>query len=370
LKKRILYISPNFNLACGVSNHVFKLLTSEELKKEFNLHFITNGGDALFKLDNAEVNYHILNFMTDKIVHFDLHRNLKWLKKYCKEKEIDIIHSHHRYPEYLSNSIKKSLGIKTVVTVNNFVTGFKRFSYKSDFIIAISSSVKNHLNNCFGINLEKVAVLYNCVNTLYTAEKKREEIKSFLGIPQDHFVLLFAGRMVLEKGIETLIESFNLLTSDPGNFFLVMVGSDESSKNLKPFRSNSDKIVLLPAKDDLREFYEVADVVILPSLEEGLGYTMLESGYFKKPFIGSRTGGISEFIEDGVNGFLFEPGNATELAKKIKYVLEHSVEAKISALKLHEKVLQLCTCKEYFKKLTNIYQSLFENDFMTNKVLN
>jgi len=367
LKKRILYISPNFNLACGVSNSVFTLLTSDELKKEFNLHFITNGGDALQKLDKAGINYSLINFKTDKFFHFDLFRNLRWLRKYCEEKEIDIIHSHHRYPEYLSNSIKKSLGIKTIVTVHNYVTGFKRFSYRSDFIIAVSNSVTNHLINYFGIDSDKVGVLYNCIKPLYTAEKKREEIKTFPGIPRDHFVLLFAGRMVLEKGTKTLIESFNLLTRSLGKFFLVMVGAEENSKNLKPSRFNSYNIILLPAKEDLREFYEAADVVILPSLKEGLGYTMLEAGLYKIPFIGSRTGGIAEFIEDGINGYLFEAGNASDLAEKIKFIAGHPDEAKKSALKLHEKVLQLCSCKEYFEKLTNIYQSLLENDFMTNK---
>jgi len=359
--KNILYISPNFNLACGVSKSVFTLLTSDELKKEFNLHFITNGGDALQKLDKAGINYSLINFKTNNYFHFDLFRDIKWLRKFCKEKGIDVIHSHHRYPEYLSNSIKKSLGIKTVVTTHNFATGFKLISYKSDFIIAISNSVKIHLNNYFGIDSGKTKVLYNCIKPEYAVEGKKEELKMLIGIPRDHFVLLFAGRMVLEKGIETLIDSFNLLAIPPAKFFLVMVGTDESSINLKSFQFNSDKIIFLPAKDDLRDFYKIADVVILPSFKEGLGYTMLEAGLHRVPFIGSRTGGIAEFIEDGVNGFLFEPGNASELAKKIKYVLEHPAESKVSALKLHEKVLQLCSCKEYFEKLISIYYNLLNN---------
>ena len=146
-----------------------------------------------------------------------------------------------------------------------------------------------------------------------------------------------------------------------------MVGAEEYSKNSNSFRFNSDKIILLPAKEDLREFYEAADVVILPSLKEGLGYTMLEAGLYKVPFIGSRTGGIAEFIEDGINGYLFETGNASDLAEKIKFIAEHPDEAKKSALKLSEKVLQLCSCKEYFEKLTNIYQSLLDDDFMAKK---
>ena len=108
--KKILFISPNFNLACGVSKHIYTLLTSEKLNNEFDLFFITNGGDALPKLNKAGINYKIESFKTNSILHFDILKNLKWLKEYCAQKEISIIHSHHRYPEYLSNLVKKALG--------------------------------------------------------------------------------------------------------------------------------------------------------------------------------------------------------------------------------------------------------------------
>ena len=67
MRYNILYISPNFNLACGISKHVFTLLTSSELNSEFNIYFISNGGDALHKLDDTGINYSITNFKTDKI---------------------------------------------------------------------------------------------------------------------------------------------------------------------------------------------------------------------------------------------------------------------------------------------------------------
>jgi glycosyltransferase involved in cell wall biosynthesis len=122
-----------------------------------------------------------------------------------------------------------------------------------------------------------------------------------------------------------------------------------------------DKIQIFPPQENLTEFYRIADLVILPSTKEGLGYTMLEAGLNTIPFIGSNTGGIAEFIEDGVNGYLFPPGNSIELAEKTKFVLENPEAASISGSKLNEKVLRLCNCKEYFQKLTNIYHKLIAN---------
>jgi len=361
LKKRILYISPNFNLACGVSKSVFTLLTSDELKKEFNLHFITNGGDALQKLDKASINYSLINFKTDKIFHFDLFRNLKWLRKYCEEKEIDIIHSHHRYPEYLSNSIKKFLGIKTVVTVHNFVTRFKHFSYKADRIIAVSCSVRNYLYKYFKISENKIDVLYNCIIDESRGEYTSYSLKNDLNIPLENKIILYTGRINEEKGINSLVDAFNMISKDFTAMELVLLGDNKLSLELISKISINAKIHLLPSREKVSDLYKISDVVILPSLNEPLGYTMLEAGLYKVPFIGSRSGGISEFIDDGVNGFLFEPGNADDLADKIRYVINNPKKAKSAAVQLHKKVKKYCNCEEYFTRLKRIYEELLES---------
>jgi len=250
------------------------------------------------------------------------------------------------------------LAIKSVVTVHNFVTGFKWLSYKSDIIIAISNSVKNHLIDYFGIDPKKIKVFYNCIKTSKQLLKSKEKIKYSYGIPQDHFVLFFAGRIIPEKGIKTLLESFRLLENDVQNIVLLMVGDNKSFFKPNSFPEKFNKIFLLRAEENIQKLYKIADLVILPSLKEGLGYTMLESGLYKIPFIGSRIGGIVEFIEDGVNGYLFEPGSVDDLAEKINYVLRHPEESKLGADRLHQKVINECNCEKYFTNLANIYYDL------------
>jgi glycosyltransferase involved in cell wall biosynthesis len=356
LKRNILYISPNFNYACGVSKHVFTLLNSEELNKRFNLHFITNKGDALQKLENAGIRYTLIEFKTYKVFHFDFFRNLKLIKDYCKEKKIDIVHSHHRYPEYLSDFIKKRLNIKTVVTVHNFARGFRSLSYKSDKVIAISNSIKNYLIEYFNIPTDNIETLYNCLrNETIPSESKRNAL-NFNPELNGKKVLLYAGRLSKEKGIDILIDTFNDLTKTHQNVLLIIV-CDEI-EFLKKYQHRSEKIKVITPTDSLSEIYRLADLVVLPSYQEGLGYLMLEAGFFKIPFIGSRTGGIAEFIEDGVNGYLFDPGDAVDLARKIKYVLDHPKETSLAAEKLLQKVLQECNCDKYFRKLTDIYSTL------------
>ncbi len=78
---------------------------------------------------------------------------------------------------------------------------------------------------------------------------------------------------------------------------------------------------------------------------------MLEAGAMKKPFIGGNTGGIAEFIEDGVNGILIEPGDSDQLADKIIFLLNNPVQAELLANALYQKVKKECDCVKYFERL-------------------
>ena len=361
LKKNILHISPNFNFACGVSKHVFILLSSSELKKEYNLHFITNGGDALQKLKNAQINYSLINFKTDKYLHFDLFGKYSLIKKYCIDKNINIIHTHHRYPALLAFIIANSLDIKTVVTVHNFVRRFKHLSYKADKIISVSNSVKSHLHKYFKLPESKIDVLYNCIAKEDFKEFNSSGLKSTLNIPAESKVILYTGRLIEEKGIRCLVNAFNMISQEFMPAELVLVGENKLPSKLISKILSNPKIHFLPSRENVNEFYQISDVVVLPSQKEPLGYTMLEAGLFKIPFIGSRAGGIAEFIEDGVNGYLFEPENADNLAGKIEYVLTHLNEALVTANKLHEKVTIECNCEKYFNKLVSIYSTLLND---------
>ena len=108
------------------------------------------------------------------------------------------------------------------------------------------------------------------------------------------------------------------------------------------------------------KFYQVSDIVVLPSRTDPFPYVMLEAGAMKKPFIGGNTGGISEFIEDGVNGLLIEPGNSDQLADKIMFLLNNPVQAELLADALYQKVKKECDCEKYFERLEKIYNQILD----------
>ena len=77
------------------------------------------------------------------------------------------------------------------------------------------------------------------------------------------------------------------------------------------------KVHFVGNQDDVARWYSAADVVAVPSYTESFGLVAVEAMVCAKPLVASNIEGLAEIVEDGVNGLLFPPGNAAELANAI-----------------------------------------------------
>lgn len=358
--KNILHISADFNYSCGVSKYVFSLLNNFGQQNEsYKLFFITNGGDALDRINDLNVRLTVVNFSKGLKNIFNFYPNLRTLRRFCMQKNIDIIHTHHRYPEYLAYLISKETKIKTVSTVHSLVKGKFFFSFKSDILIAVSNSVKKMLEKYYRVSPEKIVTIQNYLEPLDPEEQQTNiNIKNNLSIPEDGKVILFIGRITKIKGIDLLIEAFKLLKQKNKKIFLLIIGQvyDNSLNSL--LKKLPGGVKFLGVVKNPYPYYSAADLVVLPSRIDPFPYVMLEAGIMHKPFIGARTGGIEEFIEDGINGILFEPENILELSNKMEYMVTNQNKAQIMAENLFEKVKEHLSKERYIDQLTHIYDEL------------
>jgi glycosyltransferase involved in cell wall biosynthesis len=288
-----------------------------------------------------------------------LKSNLGLLEKFCLRNDISIIHTHHRYPELLSHIVAKRTGIKTVTTVHSLVEGKIILSFRSDKIIAVSKSVRDMLIDHYKVPNEKVHLIYHCIGPFPGFDNQNsDDVKNSIGIPPSSKVILFVGRITKIKGTDILLEAFKALKKEYNNLYLIIVGKLYDKSMNRVFRKLPAGVITLDSIENPGPYYSIADLVVLPSRLEPFGYIMLEAGLTSKPFIGSRTGGIAEFIEDRVNGLLFEPGNIQDLINKINFMLNNNEDAKKMADNLHRKVLQEASCEKYLIKLDKIYNEL------------
>jgi len=280
---------------------------------------------------------------------------------FCIKNKIDMIHTHHRYLEFLANLISSKANIKTVTTVHSIVEGKKMFSFKSDKIIAVSHSVENMLKTKYNVPNEKIVMLYNCIEDFKNIPQAPDQnIKAKLGLPSSAKILLFIGRITKVKGVDVLIDAFKIVNQRIKNLYLLILGMNyDNTLNLNN-KYLPEGIKLLKPVENPYPYYSIANIVVLPSRIDPFPYVMLEAGLMKKPFIGSNTGGISEFINNNLNGLLVEPEDVVSLAEKIIYLLENPEIGKTLANNLFKKVKSHTSCENYFKNLDKIYLDLLQ----------
>jgi glycosyltransferase involved in cell wall biosynthesis len=357
----ILHISPDFNYSCGVSKYVYSLLKEFGENESYKLFFLTNGGDAIDRLEGINVVSDFMNLSKGFVNVLNIYPNLRTLKEFCIQNRIDIVHTHHRYPEYLAYQISKKTKIKTITTAHSLVKGKTRFSFKSGKIIAVSDSVKNMLINYYKVPSEKITMLRNYIEQPCHKEQEPDfNVRASLDIPADARVILFLGRICKIKGVDLLIKAFKLLRQKDKGIFLLIIGQVYDNSLNSAFKNLPDGIKQLGVVKNPYPYYSAADLVVLPSRTDPFPYVMLEAGIMHKPFLGSRTGGIEEFIKDGINGVLFESENVTELKVKIEYIINNKMKAQVMAENLYKKVKEQISKDKYIAQMAKIYDELLK----------
>ncbi|MBP9727924.1 MAG: glycosyltransferase [Candidatus Moranbacteria bacterium] len=175
---------------------------------------------------------------------------------------------------------------------------------------------------------------------------------------------LYFGRLSHEKGVATLIRAFTEL-HDGETLSIVGFGPEEESLRSLTTELGLEKTVkfLGPVYgEDLQSLLRVARAVVVPSeWYENTPYALLETLASGTPVIASRVGSLPERVRDGYNGFLFTPGDAHDLADKIRAMGGEGAMA-VAGLQQHarESVMGL-DAKSYLQTILSLYVSLTKN---------
>lgn len=160
------------------------------------------------------------------------------------------------------------------------------------------------------------------------SEALRARGRALIGAGKETPVLFTAARLVAWKGHELAIRA---LPEFPGAYY-VIAGTGENRARLEEAAREAGvesrvRFLGTVTGDDVPMYLNACDAYIQPSVGyEALGLSIVEALACGIPAIGSRNGGITEIIEDGRNGYLFEKGNAHDLRDKLRLVLEHREE--------------------------------------------
>lgn len=145
--------------------------------------------------------------------------------------------------------------------------------------------------------------------------------------------ILFVGRLIARKGVDTLIEAFGVIATRQQGTRLEIVGEGPERRRLERRVHELGLARFVTFYGDLRgeslaERYRNCTVFVMPALKtdddvEGFGTVFLEAGLFAKPCVGTRSGGIPEAVIDGQTGLLVDENNSDQLTDALQEILDN-----------------------------------------------
>ena len=203
---------------------------------------------------------------------------------------------------------------------------FESFCYRlSRNIFAPSTALKRIL-------MEKENKDIRVIRTPFYLEINKADNSVYQQFLNGKDYLLFLGRLQMHKGVHILGQALPDIFAKFPDIYAVFVGLDGTSPTGTSMRQYiiqqndilSERVIFLDAvhHEQLYPIIEGARLVVLPSLVDNFPNTMLESMGLGKPVLGTIGCSFDEVIEEGKDGFLVNPGNPVELARKIIEVWE------------------------------------------------
>lgn len=180
-------------------------------------------------------------------------------------------------------------------------------------------------------------------------------------ISDGDFLIGAVGEYVRNKGYDILIDAAEIIIKHHSSTKFALLGHHGNEKeNLRSKILNlklENSVFLIDNPSNAREHLLAFDLLVMPSLKEGLPYTILEAGATSLPIIASNVGGIPEIIEDGEEGLLVPPNNAAALATALEKMIADEVLRCACGDALHKKIAQEFSFAKMLKETIAIYRA-------------
>lgn len=230
---------------------------------------------------------------------------------------------------------------KNLLTVSGkFAKGFRKKGYKGSVDVTHNGIVEDLFD-------------YNSVNDPGTEFPELKNVKK----P----IVLFAGRLITQKGIETFVKAMSRL-KDADVHFVIAGRGDVNGLNrlLRKYRIRKEQFTFLGFVDNHRlpGLYKLSSIFVLPSFYENFPISLLEAGAMKCCSIATNVGAVDEIINHRVNGIIIKPGDFRGLTNEINRLLEDEDDRKRMAKNAYDNVLTNFTSKIMAKKTKDIYLNL------------
>lgn len=265
--------------------------------------------------------YHLANMFDDEKLYLEFISNL------VSTRSIDIMHIvHSGYTFSMLEELKKRHPkLKVIVTLfNDRAAYFEQAVEQSRFIDSFTtdnSTVADNFNARVSAYTD-VRVIPNGVDAagIYNPELcDRNKSRLELGLKEYEIAIFFIGRLSEEKNPDVFIEAAKqvIAARDDAKFFIIGDGQMRAEVELAIGAMKTDRIEYLGYKSTIVDYLSAADVFILPSSIEGFPLSILEAMAMGVITIASDVGAVSDVIENGLDGYIVNPGSVDDIVELV-----------------------------------------------------
>lgn len=228
-------------------------------------------------------------------------------------------------------------------------------------LIAVSDSCRKFLIERERVPAEKITLVQNAIDLarFSRASGSRGEARRMLGLPDDVSVVAGVGRLNPQKNFTLFIRiAAEVSRHHPETVFLIAGDGPEDGllRRCAKEAGLGERMVFCGYVADTRSVYLAADVLLMPSLFEGLPMTLLEAMSMEVPVVASALDGIAEVVEDGLDGFLAQPGATKIFAEKICSLLGDPEMAARAGRAASEKIASRFSASRMCAEVEKIYR--------------
>ena len=361
----IEYFPPHIG---GMERHGL-ILSQEQVKLGHDVEvFIGVGDPSLFKKTFKTPLQFLPLYSKARRLWFNLWA-FRQIKKRHKKNPYDIIHFHGDFIEaFFGSRISKKIKIPVVLTIhaglNKKLVKLENLKFFKNIskIICVNEEISNDLKN-IGVSSGQIEIITSGV---YLDEFKNIN-KDAIAKLRDQYskpIIISVGVLRINKGFKYLIEAFKIIKEKFKAATLLIIGDGHDKNGLETQAKNIGGIYFLGRQehDKVIEYLEAVDIFVLASIStandrEGMPTSIMEAMAAGLPVVATKVGGSPNFVKDGINGFIVNQGNSSEISQAVLKILS---DKELSS-KMRTQNLENIKQRDWLviaKKITEIYQSL------------
>lgn len=376
-KIKVLYLHAGAELY-GADKILLELVSNLD-NTIFEPHVVLpNDGPLVKKLIDRNIQVSIIDYPILRRKYFNVRGIMKYIRQYkkstkdlldySKKNGINIIHVNTT-AVLEGIRLKRTLKIPMIWHVHEIILSpkiiYKATSFLigryADKIVAVSNAVRNHLLDSNYVKSDKIVTIYNGIDGEKFDVNFSRELEKSLGFSTDEIVIGMIGRINSWKGQEDFIKVVKPFGEYTNVKFLLVGGVFEGEEwrreklyDLIDKSGLSSKTVLIDFQENIRDYYQLIDIFVLPSINpDPFPTVVLEAMASSKPITGYNHGGIVEMVAS--TELLAKPRNTDDLSKKIELLLNDETLRVSEGKKNKDRQMTLFNINKYAKNFEKVY---------------